>query len=139
MAEKAVAMSHARLRRIPSEFNPALVTVALFCSTLLMAGHGIGPVALLLVLGWESWFWPVLVGWFGIANLMASGYRIGGPPTLRPLLGLIGAASLLVSFLLFIRLSEIWGNSVWGLPFLVALVVNIVRLVRLVGTVRAAS
>ena len=76
------------------------------------AGHGVGFVGLLLVVGWEYWFTPVSLGWIGIVLL------IGGKLFDRLEFVLhFGVAFIVVSWAIFLWHSDILMNIITSIPF----------------------
>ena len=93
--------------------------VLTFAATLIAAGHGVGPIGLLLALGWEHWFTPVLLGWSSIVVLLA-GKIIRGRLS-QELLRAGGVLSL-VSWVLFSLRAEVLVITLASsLPYLACL------------------
>jgi hypothetical protein len=95
--------------------------IAAFAMVVLVGGHGIGPVGLMLFLGWRGWMLPNLVGWLAIALL------IGGLVARDPEAGLdlrrISGTCFGIAWLLFAAQSEYFGITLLtSLPFLACLI-----------------
>ena len=81
------------------------------------AGHGVGPVGLLLVFGWEYWSLPVLLGWIGIA-LLIDGKLFNSLRLCRQ----FGVASISVSWVIFLWKSDmLLSTIIFLIPFLICL------------------
>jgi hypothetical protein len=94
----------------------AAALVATFGICLIAAGHGVAPIAFIMVFGWEAWLAPVAAGWLGIAVLLLGLMRArrSGHGVLY-----MGAALMLVSWTLFVTRSEfIAATLVYSAPFL---------------------
>src|SRR5436190_21798905 len=51
--------------------------VTTFLASVVAAGHGVAPVLLLLVMGWEYWLPHALLGWTGIIVCVVGAYKGG--------------------------------------------------------------
>jgi hypothetical protein len=113
------------VKDLPLSWRRLLVLLATFGSCLIAANHGIGPIALLLVLGWNNeWLLPVMTGWVAIGLLIA-GQLAASSSRVLPI---AGAVLLGASWLCFLRGSERWPDTVlFSLPFLGALALWIER------------
>lgn len=93
-----------------------IATIITYVCSLVVAGHGVGPVGLLLVLGWEAWAMPVILGWLGMM-LLVGGKVFGN----SKILSQIGAVSILVSWALILSESEPLINLISSIPFFICL------------------
>ena len=63
-------------RAVPS-WRHVIGLIATFSICMIAAGHGVGPIGLLLVLGWPAWAAPGVAGWLGIVALVIGRARGG--------------------------------------------------------------
>jgi hypothetical protein len=103
--------------------------VGVFSLTLLNGGHGVAPLGMLLVLGWERFLVPTLLVWLGILALLASPWV---PSAYRRTLASCGAISLLVALLLAqARSDHLDLAALLSLPFLAVFAVFTLHLARI--------
>jgi hypothetical protein len=108
----------------------SILLVISFLAILIGAGHGIGPVAYLLVVGSpEAWLWPQVFGWLGIALEISAALVVSSKRWKS--FAASGLVSLFVSVFLFVITSESLSYIsllVWfGLPFALMTVVRTVQ------------
>ena len=95
--------------------------IAAFAVALVAAGHGLGPIGLLLVLGWGYWTAPVVVGWAAILLLVVG--RAGSSST-GSILHRLGGILSLASWALFLSMAEVPSvTMVTSIPYLALLAV----------------
>ena len=100
--------------------------IGTFLISQVAAGHGVGPVAMLLVLGWQYWTAAVLTGWTGISLLVAS-KLVGTSVAVAD----FGALLILASWALFLWQAEVRRiNLVTSIPFFAAVLFWTARLGR---------
>jgi hypothetical protein len=104
----------------------ALLVVGAFLTSIVVAGHGMGPIGLLLVLGWEAWLLPVLTGWATLIVLtigcLSTGTRSRG-------LIAVGAVLTIVAWLACVRQADAVAETIrWSSHYLIAVVTFLVRL-----------
>lgn len=104
------------------------ILLAVFGFTPLGAGHGVAPIGLLLVLGWEEFLVPIVLGWLGVATLTVSPWVATGPGRV---LGLVGAFLLsLCVWLVQQRADDALLAMLVSIPFGVCVLVHVVHLAR---------
>jgi len=104
--------------------------VLLFGCVLIGAGHGVGPIGLLMIFGMaEAWAVPMVVGWLSIAALALA--ALVPQRELYVTVVLLGLTLLVISWWLFISQSSSMVASIvpWSVPFLAALAGRAVFLV----------
>ena len=91
-----------------------------FASVLIGAGHGVGPIGLLLFGDVEAWGVPMAAGWAGLAALVAA--ALAPPRVLYGLLVSGGLGLLFLSWGLFVAESaSVFASVVYfSIPFLAA-------------------
>ena len=97
-----------------------LLLIVAFGICIVGAGHGIAPIALILVYGWPAWAAPMTVGWTGVIALLLGWLRRhhGNLPIAHA-----GAVLTAVSWSLFMVRCEAFAAAfVFSLPYLVAVV-----------------
>lgn len=98
----------------------ALVLAVTYLGVMIFAGHGVGPVGLLLWAGSApEYMLPMAAGWLGITALVLS---VVLPPRYRRAAAWISAALISVSWLAFLAVSE-WKLATFAtsIPLLAAL------------------
>jgi hypothetical protein len=104
-------------KSIPVPFWVVIGIIVTYLGSMVAAGHGVIPVALLLILGWEFWFIPVLLGWIGIVFLLG-GKLFDRLKFCRQ----FGVATILASWVIFLWNSDILMNLISSIPFFICLV-----------------
>ena len=104
----------------------ALIVVGAFLSALIAAGHGVGPIGLLLVLGWDYWRGPVILGWAAIVVLVV-GSLTPGPRAWA--ITLVGAICTAMSWCAFAVHSEaLPATIIYSLPYLLSVAFLFLRM-----------
>ena len=112
---------------VPS-WNYVIGLIASFSICMIAAGHGAGPIGLLLVRGWPAWAAPGVTGWLGIVALVFGRGR-GGDSGVRILCA--GVVLVGVSWILFAMQSTSPGGTVaFSLPYFVATALLVRRAAR---------
>lgn len=113
--------------RISRRTSTALV--AAFLLALVPAGHGVAPVALFLVHGWERFWIGTCLAWLALAFL---GSSLVVKPTLAPLLALLGTLLAVLAWALFeAAADDLLLAVVASLPFLVCVAIHGIHLARI--------
>ncbi len=101
------------------------VLVLAFSMCVIAAGHGAGPIGLLLALGWnDEWLFQVIAGWVGVATLVF-GRALSEH---RTWIMHAGAVLSVISWVLFVWKSELKTFSlVSSLPYLATMALWIRR------------
>jgi hypothetical protein len=105
-----------------------LTLVALFLVALVPGGHGVAPLGLFLVHGWEQYPVGALLAWLALLFL---GAGLVARAALAAPLSLLGSALALLAWGLFeARVDEFLAGVVGSLPFLLCLLLHVLHLAR---------
>lgn len=105
-----------------------LSLIATFAIALVPGGHGVAPVGLFLIHGWERFLAATLLGWLAVLVLGASAFLWRHAPAL----GFLGGLVALLAWALFQGASdEPLLGALASLPFLVCLFVHSMHLWRI--------
>ena len=92
--------------------------IATFMASVVAAGHGVGPIGLLLVMGWKHWLPHVILGWLAVFVLGVGSVTGAHSSTLLR----AGSVLVLLAWVLFQSRSEAFLVSLlFSLPFLACL------------------
>lgn len=106
----------------------AVILVASFAIVIVGAGHGAGPIGLLLVLGsFSAWGFHMTLGWGGVLLTLAALFCSQTRSHVR--FAAWGLACIAASWALFFGASEISGFTlVTSIPFLVFSLIRVIQL-----------
>lgn len=106
-----------------------LLMLLSFGIPLIGAGHGIGPIRLLLVLGsMDAWGLEITLSWLGIAASLVS--LFGGDLAVQLGLRTLGLALLVSAFVLFLQMSEARDMTLLtGGPFILCALIQLILLI----------
>jgi hypothetical protein len=104
----------------------ATLLVASFVITVVAAGHGVAPIGLILVFGWNiQWLIPVLLAWLGMGTVVFGRVRTD---TVGRRLERLGGLVCLGSWAWFVARSEAPAFTLLSsIPFLATSILWVVR------------